>query len=83
MTAQNAPEPQPVEFFRCAHCGCQYPDTVNRCPACGCLDTADTYLPAEPRQEVTPAGTAYLLPGIEPAPVAQKGGGYQGRLFST
>ena len=35
----------------------------------------------EPRQVVTPAGTAYLLPGIEPAPVAQKGGGYQGRLF--
>ncbi len=34
----------------------------------------------EPLQAVTPAGTAYLLPGFEPAP-RRKGGAIQGSLF--
>lgn len=77
LDAEPEPESRPVAFMVCAHCEYRYPDTLNRCPACGCLDT---HVEPEPRQVVTPAGTAYLLPGFEPAP-REKGGTYQGSLF--
>ena len=42
-------------------------------------DPGEEHEPA-PRQAVTPAGTAYLLPGFDPAPL-EKGGATQHRMF--